>query len=323
MVYSNRFVACVLVGDTPQQELANGTVRIPFGTEYAIRLRNKNNRRAVAKIFIDGENVSEGGYIIAAHGHTDIRRHASKDCAFKFVDLDSPEAVDAGKNGPNDNKEKGLIVVHFHLEKERPAYTPVHREVHHHHHHDHYVDRWPGPFGGGTYGPLWLSDTTPVGSTTQHLNSCNAPEASNSPDALGTVRSFCRSRITKSVPVEQKTRTCSAVASAGGSSARDGCTVEGGTTGQNFWTQWVDAEESYTVVRLFLQGYDAYEETAAVATSRPANKESRLNALEAENERLRQQLAEAENAKLKEKIEQTKKASKRPRKKKKATPPEA
>jgi len=61
MVYSNKFVMCVLHHGHPLKELANGMVSLPFGAEYALRLRNKNNRRAVVKLFIDGENVSGGG----------------------------------------------------------------------------------------------------------------------------------------------------------------------------------------------------------------------------------------------------------------------
>ena len=96
MVYSNKFVISILVDGNTQQELANGTVKLPFGAEYAIRLRNKNSRRAVAKLFVDGENVSGNGYIVPANDHVDIKRHWDKDVAFKFVELDSPEAVDAG-----------------------------------------------------------------------------------------------------------------------------------------------------------------------------------------------------------------------------------
>ena len=55
MVYSNKFVMCVLVNGKPVEELANGEVQIPFNTEYVLRFRNKNDRRAVVKFWIDGE----------------------------------------------------------------------------------------------------------------------------------------------------------------------------------------------------------------------------------------------------------------------------
>lgn len=121
MVYSNKFIICILFKGKPQKELANGVVELPFGSEYAIRLRNKNSRRAVAVIFVDGENVSGGGYVIKGNDYVDIERHHDKDKAFKFVSLDSGEAADFGKNGPNEDKTKGTIEVKFYLEKELPV----------------------------------------------------------------------------------------------------------------------------------------------------------------------------------------------------------
>ena len=126
MVYSNRFVACVLLNGTPQRELANGVVPIPFNSEYSLRFRNKHNRRACVKFTIDGESVCGGGYIIGANSSIDIHRHFDKDARFKFVSLDSPDAVDAGKNGPNEDGTKGLIEAKFYLEKNRkliPGFT--------------------------------------------------------------------------------------------------------------------------------------------------------------------------------------------------------
>lgn len=117
MTYSNKFVMSLLVNGIPQNELANGTVVIPFNTEYSLRFRNKNNVRAKVEFFIDGENCSDNGYVINANSVIDIKRHAKKDVGFKFVGLNSPEAIDQGKNGDNLNKIKGLIEARFYLEK--------------------------------------------------------------------------------------------------------------------------------------------------------------------------------------------------------------
>lgn len=117
MVYSNKFVMCIIIDGKIQKELANGTVIIPFGSEYTIRFRNKNDRRAVVKFKIDGEDSSGNGYIINANSYVDIKRYAHKDCAFKFVSLNGEEAIDFGKNGDNSNKIKGLIESTFYLEK--------------------------------------------------------------------------------------------------------------------------------------------------------------------------------------------------------------
>ena len=111
-----------------------------------MRMRNKNSRRAVAKIYIDGENVSGGGYIIPANDVVDIKRWSEVDKAFKFVPLDSGEAVDFGKNGPNDDKIKGVVEVRFFLEKETPQVIE-----HHYHHYNHYYPRQR------KYEPIWMT----------------------------------------------------------------------------------------------------------------------------------------------------------------------
>ena len=92
---------CLIVDGVVQKELTNNTVKIPFGTEYTLRFRNKNNRRSVVKFKIDGEDASGNGYVISPNGHVDIKRYAHKDCAFKFVSVDSEEAIDYGKNNSN------------------------------------------------------------------------------------------------------------------------------------------------------------------------------------------------------------------------------
>ena len=122
MAFSNNFVVCVLVDGKVARERKAGRVPVPFGTEYTIRLRNKNDRDAVATIKIDGENVSGNGWIVRAKSHEDIERRLDSPTKFKFVSQDSGEAVDAGKNGDPVQKN-GLIEVSWRLVK--PP-TPAH-----------------------------------------------------------------------------------------------------------------------------------------------------------------------------------------------------
>lgn len=328
MVYSNKFVVCILVNGTPQNELANGVVKLPFGTEYSLRFRNKHSRRAVVKIFVDGENVSGGGYIIPANDHVDIKRHWDKDRAFKFVSLDSPEAVDDGKNGPNPDKSKGLIEAHFYLEKEQPVhhwYYPYKTEEHHHHHH-HYPkpDPWRWKFAsppiygpcdnfGGTAeyssGPIsHLSDSVGEGTRTTCSNS--------GPDyAAGGFESAGKQRTNRAL-----LKTCSAgpelAAPPPTPELQDGCTVMGESTGQRFSTTYIDLEDSYTTLKIFLQGWEDERPPVCrvpdgeVAVASKKSSKSKVNDLEAENERLRKELAELENANLKKKISRAKKKKK-------------
>lgn len=81
---------------------------------------------------------------------------------------------------------------------------------------------------------------------------------------------------------------------------QDGCTVEGYSTGQNFYSTWVDTEDEATVLKLFLQGFQPREEV--MVQKRPTNKDHRIDDLETENEELRRKIAEMENEKLKQQL---------------------
>lgn len=125
MMYSNGFVVAVICNAKISKETMDGIIPIPFDNEYIIRLRNRNNRNAVATIKIDGENVSADGFIVRANSFVDIERSVDKAVKFKFVSSDSQEAIDFGKNNKSDFTN-GLIVVEWKFEKiEKPVYTNV------------------------------------------------------------------------------------------------------------------------------------------------------------------------------------------------------
>lgn len=298
MVYSNKFVVCVLVDGKPQQEMANGVVKLPFGAEYSLRFRNKNNRRAVVKIFIDGENVSGGGYVIPAHGYADVHRHNEVDRAFKFVSLDSEEAVDHGKNGPNTDKVKGTVEARFYLEKERAdTYVPWYHQVHYYppvirsERRDRKERRvkWGGTIQPASMPSQFANDDLQWSSN----NSVSPTENMCSTTSLG----FCDQM--------------SAGSTVQNNELMDGCTVEGDSTGQKFSSIYIDVEDTYTSLKIFLQGYESTEEPPVKRPksvekshkSKSANK-NRIDDLEAENEELRQKIAELENEKLKKKLEE-------------------
>ena len=300
-MYSNNFVVSVHVNRKPQNELKNGVVPIPFGSEYTIRLRNKHkNRRAVAKITIDGEEVSGQGIIIPANSHIDLERWVDKPVKFKFVSIDSPDAVDFGKNGDNDDKQKGVVLVSFFLEKEAKPQT---QEVHHHHH---YPYTRPIFYRSPIYGPLnpWCM---PIGgpssmlrgqhtSLSQHtdgeyeaksLFTCSAGQLGETElSSRGFVQESTKSaRITNAIPQQELS---------------DGCTVEGGTSNQTFRSSWIDCEDVPTVIRIFLQGYEIGSKVEInTVSSNLDNEESeltdKLNRLkQARIEALKKQIAELE-----------------------------
>ena len=73
MAYHNDFVLAVIYKGKVLRE-TNGTVYLPYGSEYIIRLKNKHSRTAVADVSIDGTSISQGGFIVPAHSSIDLER---------------------------------------------------------------------------------------------------------------------------------------------------------------------------------------------------------------------------------------------------------
>jgi len=250
MVYNNKFVMAVLVDGVPQKELADGSVILPFNTEYVLRFRNKNNRRAVVCVTIDGETISEGGFVIPAHGYIDIERPTHTNSKFKFVSIESPDAIDFGKNGPNEDRSKGVIVAKFYLEK---VYQPTYTPVEHHHHYHHYPN-----YANNTikYGSIGGSLCRGVRSkSSNHLN--DSPDSFVMNDASFTSNvnysNFAGAAAASMNWMEQEAST----SLESKSKVQDGCTVEGSYSSQSFRTVNVEVEDDYTELKLVLRGVES------------------------------------------------------------------
>lgn len=115
-VESGGYVLCIIVDGEALKENADGTVEVPYGAEYQIRLRNKTNRRACATIYLDDEKMQDRLVLSANNDFVDLDCDPNTKRRFKFVTLDSSEAVDAGKNRPKD-KAMGVVRVEFVPEK--------------------------------------------------------------------------------------------------------------------------------------------------------------------------------------------------------------
>jgi len=224
MAYNNKFVVTVIQNNHIMKELANGSVNIEFG-EYKIRLRNKHNRRAICKLYIDGENVSGGGFIISENSHIDIERPVDVARKFKFVTLDSEEAHDYGKNGPNLDKIKGTIIAEFALEKE-VFHQPV-------------KDYW--------YSPGFFNQPQMIGCSINTFNKRSNRHITGSlcMDSLSEMESNNISAT--GVQYNKKSEYLN---------LNDGATVEGSYSSQKFRSTIFDHENNWSTIRLFLQGYE-------------------------------------------------------------------
>ncbi len=249
-MYSNNFVICVTVNNKPQKELPNGVVELPFGAEYALRFRNKNNKRALVEFSIDGEVVSGPGYIIDANGVLDIERFHDVANKFRFVPLDSDDAIDYGKNGRQDGY-KGLIEAKFYLEKEikkasvpsYPPYNPYRQPYDPLYPYNPYNPPYPTPYDWRWRKRCFPHDNIRYGSNS--LRGCS-----------GGTKSYSNSNM-----YDEYVQPMSGVVgdfdlSFEKSLLNDGVTVEGGGSDQSFRPVHFEADMSNpTVIKVFLQGY--------------------------------------------------------------------
>jgi hypothetical protein len=221
MSYSNNFVVCVLVDGKVLEERADGVVPIPFGSEYTIRLRNKNSRKAVAKVFIDNEDKTNGGSVVVnANDYVDLERSTldSDNQKFKFVKSDSPQAADAGKSPDKDFN--GVIRIEWKLEVEQPKvqkeYVP-------------YPVPWPQPIWPRRPYPWHLPERYGI-----------VKERYGIIDTSSSPMSFCSNR----------TRSLKS------SDLSEGCTVQGSQSTQTFRNVHIKLESTTTVMQLVLRGYN-------------------------------------------------------------------
>ena len=95
-------------------------VRLPFGAEYSIYLKNLNNVRAVVKIEIDGRDVLNGDELVVnANSHIDLERfldgnnHEGR--RFKFIERTGEIEAHRGIEA-----EDGIIRVSYRFEVQQP-----------------------------------------------------------------------------------------------------------------------------------------------------------------------------------------------------------
>lgn len=125
--------------------VVNDEVRLPFGSEYSIYLKNLNSRKASVKISIDGEDVLDyQQLILEPNSSTELegflRGTAAKN-RFKFINKTKEIADHRG-----DKADDGILRVEFAYEKAAPKRVIINEDhEHHHHHHHHHHDnpfRW-------------------------------------------------------------------------------------------------------------------------------------------------------------------------------------
>lgn len=118
-MYANKLVASVKANGKILREFKD-TVYIPFGSEYSILLKNLDTRRVIVNVYIDSENMVEGGLVIRPGQEIDLERsikngNLSQGNKFKFI-----ERTSSIENHRGIKLEDGLIRVEYQFEKIQP-----------------------------------------------------------------------------------------------------------------------------------------------------------------------------------------------------------
>lgn len=275
-MYRDSYIVALMVGGKIQKEGDDGSVLIPFGSEYVIRLKNKLRKRAVADVWLDGR-IAVKGIVIDANGTVDLERfvedgNLSEGKRFKLARLSDPKVEQ-----PNDS-ENGIVEVNFYPEKDEPV---VEKTVIHEYKHDcsHHGFNWLGhcshccnnqwcntcyPYaktftygttttdwsgnaiGGNTSGNITftggLNTSGAVGKGIVHTNSLNATYSAEA-SAL--------SQVNVGTGLPEGATLNNASLSMGEAAA----TVEGSTSLQKFSSIHVDVDRSKpTTIRLTVKG---------------------------------------------------------------------
>ena len=122
MMYGNKLAAAIKVNGKVLREFKD-TVYIPFGSEYAITLKNLHTTRAVVNVFIDGDNVVPGGLVLNAGQSIDLERsiknnNLTEGNKFKFIERTGKIEEHRGIG-----VEDGLVRVEYQFEHPRPIFN--------------------------------------------------------------------------------------------------------------------------------------------------------------------------------------------------------
>lgn len=259
MMYKDKFVLAVKNDGKILREFKE-SVYLPFGSEYSLYLKNLNTVRALARVWIDGQIVTEDvDLIVPANGHIDLERFIRKGNLeqgnkFKFI-----ERTEAVENFRGIKAEDGLVRIEFRFEQ-LPApvtiwggsstiYTGTH-----------------GGQGGTTFttGGYHTINTTDTGTKYKTMN--HGSGQSRRSNTIGEISECCNDSFTYT--------NCSATIGASGSStintsynANDvGITAAGSLSDQHFTigSHFATETEAHTIILKLLGKTDTVEVIQAV-----------------------------------------------------------
>lgn len=128
-MYSNKFAACIMVDDEVVREIRKegaDHIYLPFGTDYQIRLKNLDYRRAVVSISIDGEDALDGSrLVVEGNSTTDLKGFLDPKTnnarnAFRFI-----EKTERVSEHRGDRVDDGLVRIEVQFEEDLPKIEQI------------------------------------------------------------------------------------------------------------------------------------------------------------------------------------------------------
>jgi len=178
-MYQSKLVASLKANGKILREFKD-TVYIPFGSEYSFLIKNLHTQRACVNIFIDGEDVVEGGLVVNAGQEVNLERYVKNGNLtagnkFKFI-----ERTGAVEEHRGIKLEDGLVRIEFQYEKYTPPLVTT-KWVPGHYEYDTSLTR--GLFNNPMYGGM-----TGISNSTGDRFSVTASGASYSTNVNGQMR---------------------------------------------------------------------------------------------------------------------------------------
>ena len=216
-------------------------VRLPFGSEYSLYIKNLNSKRASVNISIDGEDVLDNhSLIIDGNSSTELEgflRGTTAKNRFKFINKTKEISDHRG-----DKVDDGIIRVEFAYEKQVKFSKTIINEEHHHHHHYHDPFKW-------NYNDWFTGDSN-----------VRYTYSSSGDDIVGSARGMCSGQVKGEEPVAQAfyssnvTMDSLGVESLGQPLSDEGITVKGSEIHQDFRYGSIGELEPSEVIIIRLKG---------------------------------------------------------------------
>jgi hypothetical protein len=147
VMYNSKIISCIKVDGKILREFGD-TVKIPYGSEYSIFLKNLNSLKAIVHITIDGKEVVENGLILDYNSSIDLERFVNsknmeKGNRFKFIER-TKSIEDHRGIGAEDG------IVHISYEFAKPAPKVVYEDVYvkRRYYNKPYYNDWGFPYNG-------------------------------------------------------------------------------------------------------------------------------------------------------------------------------